>query len=54
MSEPGAGNPRSMQDIEKMHETLLKVESKPDIIQVTGGEPTLHPEILEILKYLKK
>ncbi|PID83788.1 radical SAM protein [Candidatus Gracilibacteria bacterium] len=54
MSEPGAGNPRSMQDIKKMHETLLKVESEPDIIQVTGGEPTLHPEILDILKYLKK
>lgn len=53
MSEPGAGNPRSMADIEKMHETLLRVESTPDIIQVTGGEPTLHPEILEILRFLK-
>lgn len=53
MSEPWAWNPRSMEDIHKMHDTLLKVESSPDIIQVTGGEPTLHPEIIEILKFLK-
>jgi len=52
-SEPWKGNFRSMEDIEKMHSTLLKVESEPDLIQVTWGEPTLHPQIIEILKYLK-
>ena len=52
-SEPGKGNPRSMEEIQQMHETLLKVESAPDIIQITGGEPTLHPELLDIIKYLK-
>lgn len=52
-SEPGKGNFRSMEDIKKMHSTLLKVESEPDLIQVTGWEPTLHPEIIDILKYLK-
>jgi len=30
------GNFRSMEDIEKMHSTLLKLESEPDLIQVTG------------------
>ncbi|MDD5770031.1 MAG: radical SAM protein [Candidatus Gracilibacteria bacterium] len=52
-SEPGKGNYKSLSDIKLMHLTLLRVESKPDLIQVTGGEPTLHPEILDILKYLK-
>ena len=52
-SEPWKGNFRSMEDIKKMHSTLLKVESEPDLIQVTGWEPTLHPEVIEILKYLK-
>lgn len=52
-SEPGSGNFRSMEEIEKMHETLLRVESSPDLIQVTGGEPSIHPNIIEILKYLK-
>lgn len=52
-SEPGSGNYRSMDEVKRMHETLLKVESAPDLIQVTGGEPSIHPDIIEILKYLK-
>lgn len=52
-SEPGSGNYRSLDEIKNMHETLLKVESQPDLIQVTGGEPSIHPDIIEILKYLK-
>jgi len=53
-AEPGLGNHRSMADIEQMLATLLKTESEPDLIQVTGGEPTTHPQIIEILQYLKK
>ena len=52
-AEPGLGNHRSMQSIEKMLSTLLETESEPDLIQVAGGEPTTHPEIVKILKYLK-
>jgi len=52
-AEPGLGNHRSMQSIEKMLSTLLETESEPDLIQVTGGEPTTHPEIVKILQYLK-
>ncbi|KIM10777.1 MAG: hypothetical protein KU37_08580 [Sulfuricurvum sp. PC08-66] len=52
-SHPGKGNHRSMEDIRAMLATLLRVESQPDLIQVTGGEPTTHPQILEILRYLK-
>jgi len=53
-AEPGLGNHRSMDDIEQMLATLLETESEPDLIQVTGGEPTTHPKIVEILQYLKK
>lgn len=42
-----------MDEVKQMHETLLKVESAPDLIQVTGGEPSIHPEIIPILQYLK-
>jgi len=52
-SEPGAGNHRSMEEIAQMLETLLRVESEPDLIQVTGGEPATHPQIVEILQFLK-
>jgi len=52
-AEPGLGNHRSMSEIEAMLKTLLQVESEPDLIQVTGGEPTTHPQIIEILQFLK-
>ncbi len=52
-SAPGMGNPRSMEQIETMLQTLLKSENEPDLVQISGGEPTLHPEIIPILKRLK-
>lgn len=52
-SEPGMGNPRSMEEIEIMLETLLQSEAEPDLVQISGGEPTLHPQIIPILKRLK-
>ncbi len=54
MSEPGLGNHKSLDSINKMLETLLKVESEPDLIQITGGEPTIHPQIIDILKLVKR
>ena len=53
-SFPGAGKHKTMAQIEAMMATLLSVESSPDLIQVTGGEPTTHPQIEEILRYVKK
>ena len=53
-AEPGLGNHRTMEEIEQMLATLLSTESEPDLIQVTGGEPTTHPQIIEILQYLKE
>ncbi len=52
-SMPNLGKHKSLEEIKKMLDTLLSVESEPDLIQVTGGEPTEHPKLLEILKLLK-
>ena len=52
-SAPGRGNPRSMAQIERMLQTLVESEQTPDLVQVSGGEPTLHPQLMEILRYLK-
>ena len=52
-SAPGKGNPRSMEDIEIMLQTLLTSEQQPDLVQVSGGEPTLHPQLMPILRRLK-
>lgn len=52
-SAPGKGNPRSMADIDKMLDTLLQSEQQPDLVQLSGGEPTLHPQLMDILRRLK-
>lgn len=52
-SAPGKGNPRSLEQIENMLQTLLASEQQPDLVQVSGGEPTLHPQLLPILRRLK-
>ncbi len=30
---------------------LVEVESKPEVLQLSGGEPTIHPEFLSIFNY---
>ncbi|MFK7956438.1 MAG: radical SAM protein [Lysobacterales bacterium] len=53
-SAPHRGNPKSMQQIQAMLNTLLASEITPDLVQVSGGEPTLHPEILDILSLIHR
>lgn len=52
-SKPWMWNNKTLDEVKSMHETLLKIESNPDLIQVTWWEPSIHPQIIEILKYLK-
>lgn len=52
-SGPGRGGARSLAEVERMLETLLASEQRPDLVQVSGGEPTLHPQLMEILRRLK-
>lgn len=40
--------------IEKMLDKLVESEGFPDLLQISGGEPTIHPEIINILKAAKK
>jgi len=39
--------------IERMFDTLVASEGEPDLVQISGGEPTLHPQILDVLKLAK-
>jgi len=36
-----------------MIDAVVTNEREPDVIQISGGEPTLHPELFEILDYAK-
>ena len=40
---------RSLATVEAMLDTLVASEGEPDLVQISGGEPTLHPQFWEIL-----
>jgi len=53
-SGPDRVSYRSMEQIEAMLDAIVRNEGHPDIVQVSGGEPTLHPQFFEILDKAKK
>lgn len=52
-SSPAAPGHRSLAEIDAMLDALVESEGEPDLLQISGGEPTTHPEILEILRRAK-
>ncbi len=48
------GTHRSLATIERMLDDLVRSEGEPDLVQFSGGEPTLHPEFFEILAAAKR
>jgi 7,8-dihydro-6-hydroxymethylpterin dimethyltransferase len=53
-SSPQRPRNRSLAEIEAMLDTLVESEGAPDLVQISGGEPTLHPQILDILRLAKE
>jgi 7,8-dihydro-6-hydroxymethylpterin dimethyltransferase len=45
---------RPLVDIERMMDALVASEGEPDLLQISGGEPTIHPHILEIIAAAKR
>jgi uncharacterized radical SAM superfamily Fe-S cluster-containing enzyme len=52
-SSPAKTKELDRETYEKMLETLVASEGEPDLLQISGGEPTLHPQILEFLHLAK-
>jgi uncharacterized radical SAM superfamily Fe-S cluster-containing enzyme len=45
---------RPLAEIERMMDALVASEGEPDLVQFSGGEPTIHPQILDIIKAAKR
>ncbi len=45
---------RSLAEIERMLDVLVESEGEPDLAQISGGEPTLHPQFFEILEAARR
>jgi uncharacterized radical SAM superfamily Fe-S cluster-containing enzyme len=48
-SGPERTTHRDMATIERMLDAIVRNEGEPDIVQVSGGEPTLHPRFFDVL-----
>jgi len=49
-SAPG-GKHLSVAECKAAIDRLVEVEGRPEVMQLSGGEPTIHPNFLEILEY---
>ncbi|MCZ6571561.1 MAG: radical SAM protein [Planctomycetota bacterium] len=45
---------RSLEQIERMLDAAVRNEQEPDVVQISGGEPTVHPRFFEILDAAKR
>ncbi len=52
-SSPHHGRHRTVAEVEKMLDIIVANEGKPDVVQISGGEPTIHPDFFEILDIAK-
>ncbi|MGI9544904.1 MAG: radical SAM protein [Cyclobacteriaceae bacterium] len=52
-SSPRHGRHRTLEEIEAMLDIIVANEGQPDVVQISGGEPTVHPQFFEILDLAK-
>ncbi len=52
-SSPQRLTHRSLEQIEFMLDCVVRNEAEPDVVQISGGEPTIHPQFFEVLDLAK-
>ena len=52
-SGPERQSYRTLDHIERMLDAVVGNEGQPDVVQISGGEPTLHPEFFRVLDLAK-
>ena len=53
-SEAGAGFSLTPEEVEQMLDDFVRTEGKPEVVQFSGGEPTIHPQIIEFIRAAKQ
>jgi len=52
-SSPSHGRHRTLAEIERMLDIVVASEGEPDVVQLSGGEPTLHPDFFAVMDMAK-
>jgi uncharacterized radical SAM superfamily Fe-S cluster-containing enzyme len=52
-SSPTHGRHRTLEEIEMMLDAIVASEGEPDVVQLSGGEPTIHPDFFKIMDIAK-
>ncbi len=53
-SSPTYGRHRTLDEVNKMMDIIVANEGQPDVVQISGGEPTIHPDFFKILDLAKQ
>ena len=46
----GIGYSLSLEQVERMLDRFVEIEGDPEVVQFSGGEPTIHPRILDMIQ----
>jgi uncharacterized radical SAM superfamily Fe-S cluster-containing enzyme len=52
-SGPSRQHYRSLEHVQRMIDAVVRNEGQPDVVQISGGEPTIHPDFFAILDRAK-
>src|SRR5580704_7769158 len=53
-SSPRRTTQRTLDQIAAMLDCVVRNEKEPDVVQISGGEPTLHPDFFRVLEMCKE
>src|SRR5215469_1665038 len=53
-SGPSRMEQRSLRQIEAMLDAVARNEAHPDVVQISGGEPTIHPQFFQVIELAKQ
>ena len=49
-ADAGPGYNLTLDQVERMLDTFVRAEGDPEVLQFSGGEPTLHPQLFEMVR----
>ena len=52
-AEAGPGFSLTLEEVEAMLDDFVRTEGNPEVVQFSGGEPTIHPQIIDFVQAAK-